>query len=422
MHNNAKERAKWKARLTSWIDESSFLISRPVRKLMSEVTVGILNSGSLQLSSIARSLKEPTSLHHTLKRLSRMLSRHNEVSWAAEELLLSKLGERVSDDMVLAIDPGDLNRDGASQSEHLGRVRDGSTGDIINGYPLMSVVARDVRRGTTFPLLMRLLSSCRNAYRSENTDILSAMQSVQRHIKNRPLWVIDRGGDRGKLWHAWIKDGWDVLVRATNQRFWLWRDEQKTAQQIARNLPLKHRGSLTRHSEEQVRFGITHVYLREHPDKKLSMVVVRHGKREPLVLVSTRLIRGRKQGEKLMQCYMDRWACEEGYRFSKQGFDLEKVQVRKLSSLQNLVALANLAWGLLAYYQEQGKTLIAKAKRQKKHKVLQFPFYSLLLGWQRLFAEAKRVFYHWWRAPKTADTSPIRDLFEDTGQLVPVLR
>jgi hypothetical protein len=422
MHNNAKERTKWKARLTAWVDESSFLLSRPVRKLMSEATVGILSSGSLQLSSIARSLKEPTSLHHTLKRLSRMLSCHDEITWAAEELLLSKLGKRVTNDMVLAIDPGDLNRDGACRSEALGRVRDGSTGEIVNGYPLMSVVARDIRRGITFPLLTRLLSSARAAYRSENTDILSVMEAVQRHVQSQPLWVIDRGGDRGKLWHTWIKDGWDVLVRATNQRFWLWRDQQKTAQQIARELPLKHRGQLTRHSKEQVRFGITSVCLREHPEHKLSMVVVRHGKREPLVLVSTRVIRGRKQGERLMQSYMDRWACEEGYRFSKQGFDLEKVQARKLSSLQNLVALANLAWGLLAYYQEQGKTLIAKAKRQKKHKVLQFPFYSLLLGWQRLFAEAKRVFYHWWRAPKTADTSPIRDLFEDTGQLVPVLR
>lgn len=421
MHNNAKERTKWKARLISWVDELPPLATRPVRKLVSEITAGILNSGSLQLASIGRSLKEPTALHHTVKRLSRMLSRHSEVAWVAEDLLLTKLGQRVTDDMVLAIDPGDLNRDGASKSEHLGRIRDGSTGEIINGYPLISVVARDIRHGKTFPLLTRLLSSCRNGYRSENSDILSVMDTVQRSVKARPLWVIDRGGDRGKLWNTWIEDGWDILVRAANQRFWLWRDEQKAAQQIARDLPLKHRGKLTRHSTEDVRFGITSVYLREHPDKKLSMVVVRHGKREPLVLVSTRLVRGRKQGERLMQCYLDRWACEEGYRFSKQGFDLEKVQARSLSSLQNLVALATLAWGLLAYYQDDGGKLLAKAKRQKTRKALQFPFYSLLMGWQRLFAEAKHMFYHWWRRPNPHD-SPTRDLFEDAGPLMPVLR
>ncbi len=52
------------------------------------------------------------------------------------------------------------------------------------------------------------------------------------------------------------------------------------------------------------------------------------------MLVSTRLIRGRLQGQKLIQSYMDRWACEEGFRFEKQGFQLEKVQARKFSTLQ----------------------------------------------------------------------------------------
>ncbi len=119
---------------------------------------------------------------------------------------------------------------------------------------------------------------------------------------------------------------------------------------------------------------------------QLSMVVVRHGKQQPMVLVSTERIRGRLQGERLIQSYMGRWACEEGYRFSKQGFGLEKVQARKLTTLQNLVALATLAWGLLACHQNQGQKLIYKAKRQKSHKPLVFPFYTLLSDWQALKA------------------------------------
>jgi len=360
MPNDARERTKWKARLTDWIDQCR--VSRPVRKLMAEATLGVLSSGSLQLSDIARSLKEPMGLHHTLKRLSRMLSRHSEVAWAAEDLLLRKLGAQVTDEMVLAIDPGDLNRDGAEKSERLCRVRDGSSGEIVNGYPLMSVVARDIRQGHTFPLLTRLLSTAGPSYKSENHDILYTMETVQRYLSARPLWVIDRGGDRGVLWKTWIEDEWDVLVRADNKRFWLWRDGEKTAQQIARDLPLKHQGKLTRRSQESVRFGITQVSLRAHPEKQLAMVVVRHGKQQPLVLVTTRPVRGRRQGERLMQAYLDRWACEEGYRFSKQGFSLEKVQVRKFASLQNLVALATLAWGLLACHQSNSPILLKKAK------------------------------------------------------------
>ena len=407
----AKERHQWKARIVSWAEELPPLIKRPVRKLIMETLAGILSSGSLQLSSIARQLKEPTELHHTLKRLSRMLGKHDDVSWACEELLLNKLAPEVTDAMIVAIDPGDLNRDGALKSEYLGKVRDGSTGDIVNGYPLISVVARDVKTGRSLPLLTRLLSSRRHAFKSENTDILNAMETVQQHLSSRPLWVIDRGGDRGVLWDTWLKDDCQILVRAANKRYWRWRGGLHTAQQIAKNMPLKHEGKLTRQGKDRVRFGITRVQLREHPDKPLSMVVVRHGKQQPLVLVTTREVRGRRQGEQLMQAYMDRWACEEGYRFSKQGFGLEKVQSRKLTSLQNLVALATLAWGLLAYYQHQGQRLLQRAKRQKPKQTLQFPFYSLLQGWQQLFAQARTLFYDWFRAPARGSDPPIRDLF-----------
>ena len=181
------------------------------------------------------------------------------------------------------------------------------------------------------------------------------------------------------------------LVRAANQRHWLWRRSWGTAQQIARQLPLKHRGKLKKQSRESVRFGITTVSLKAHPDTPLSMIVVRHGRQQPLVLVSTERIRGRLQGERLIQSYPGRWACEEGYRFGKQGFGREKVQARTLATLQNLVALATLAWGLLACYQRQGQGLINKAKRQKSHKPLVFPFYTLLSGWQALFADAKTL-------------------------------
>ena len=209
-----------------------------------------------------------------------------------------------------------------------------------------------------------------------------------------------------------------MLVRAANQRYWLWRDQQKTAQQIANALPLKHRGKLTRNGDKTVRFGLTRVYLKEHPDKVLTLIVVRYGKQEPMVLVTTELARGRRQGERLIQSYLDRWACEEGYRFSKQGFDLEKVQARKFTALQNLVALASLAWGLMAYYQNNAQQLINVGRRQKEKKPLQFPFYSILRGWQRLFQQAKTVFYTWWRKPKPDKDPPIDDLFEDYSSLL----
>jgi len=374
MFNDAKERNKWKVRIATCAD-SSDLVSRPVAKCMAEVIAGMLSSGSLQLSKIGRGLKEPTRLHHTMKRLSRMLGTHSEIAWSAETLLLQAIAPKVTNDMVLAIDPGDLNRSGSRKSEGLCQVRDGNKGDIVNGYPLISVVARCAKTRTTLPLLTRLLSSKRGAYKSENTDIMRTMERVQRHVKGDPLWVIDRSGDRGRLWDFWIKGNWPIVVRSMNQRFWNWRSSFGTAQQIAKQLPLKHRGKLKPQAKETIRFGITKVSLKEHPDTPLSMIVVRHGKQQ-----STQTIRGRRQGERLIQAYINRWAVEEGYRFSKQGFDLEKVQARKLSTLQNLVSLATLAWGLLAKHQQDGNNLLENAQRQKREETLGIPFLHAIDG------------------------------------------
>lgn len=392
MTYDAKARAKWKERILHWISPLAQVHSKPVAKASTEAVFGILSSGSLQLSEIARALKEPQRLHHTLKRLSRMLGKH--ALWESlEQQVLENMAPQVSEQMILAIDPGDLNRDGAQKSELRSRVHDGSSGEIVGGYPMLQVVARDTKKGATLPLFCRLYSYEESSFTSENEQILSTMRRIQTAIGASRLWVIDRGGDRNALWKAWLKEEFEVLVRADSKRHWLRGKEKLGAQQIAKNLPLKHKGTIRRGSEKNIRFGLTRVSLPSYPDKKLSMIVVRHGKQEPMVLVSTRLVRGRRQGQQLIHSYLDRWACEEGYRFSKQGFALEKVMARSYTVLRNLVALALTSWAILANRQSEAPELLGKSRRQKDRKRPRFLLYSLLKGWQSLFAEARIVFY-----------------------------
>jgi hypothetical protein len=105
---------------------------------------------------------------------------------------------------------------------------------------------------------------------------------------------------------------------------------------------------------------------------------------------------------------------EDRFPGGQRAFELEGVQARRFPTLQNLVALASLSWVLLAAYQDDVTHLLHQAKRQKRKKALRFPFYSLLAGWQRLFAPATAIFYRWWRRPRQPDGGndpPIRDLF-----------
>jgi len=78
--------------------------------------------------------------------------------------------------------------------------------------------------------------------------------------------------------------------------------------------------------------------------------------------------------------------------------------------------LSTFAWALLATHQQDGKLLIEKARRQKPKQKLTFPFYTLLRGLQALFADAKTIFYDWWRKPKPDKPPIIHDLFNQNNQ------
>jgi len=421
MSNDARLRLKWKVGLLTYLKAFRSLASKPVYKLICEVSHGILSSGSLKMSEIARALKEDIDLHHTSKRLSRMLIKHK--LWnKIEDTVMSRMSRHLHDEMVLAIDPGDLDRRHAEACESIGKIRDGSSGDIISGYPLLSIVARDSRKGKTVPLFLRLFSHEEYGCNSENNEILSAMSRVRREVGDKLLWVIDRGGDRSVLWNHWIPHQYQMLVRVTRQRHWHWRNHVMDAQAIAKQLSCKHQCKLRRHGNASVKFGITTVRLPSQPDTPLTMIVVRHGKKEPMILVSTRRAYGRRQGMALIHAYMDRWAVEEGFRFSKQGFGLEGVMARKLNALKNLVALMLLAWSFLVEHEDRAAELKergkpdnlkrsqAKRKRNPSEKHHAFPFYAILKGWKMLFALANTALTQWLRKsdkPKHQKQLPI---------------
>jgi hypothetical protein len=407
MSNDARLRLKWKVDLLSYLKPFRVYLSKPVNKLIGEAVYGILSSGSLKMSEIARALKEDIDLHHTSKRLSRMLVKH-KLHEKIESEVLCRMKPKLNDNMILAIDPGDLDRRYAEKCEFLGKVRDGSSGDIISGYPLLSVVARDGQKGKTVPLLLRVFSASEKDHVSENSEILLAMERVKRDVGSSLLWVIDRGGDRLNLWDHWLCHRFQIVVRATKQRHWKWRKRSMDAQEIAKRLPCKHSCKLRRHGDTEVKFGLTTVLLPSHPDKPLTLVVVRHGKKEPMVLISTRRAYGRRQGQALIHAYMDRWCVEEGFRFSKQGFGLEGVMARKMNALKNLVSLMLLAWSFLVNAEEDAAELkelgkadrIKNKKKKRKDKTRPaFPYYSILKGWKMLFSLATTALQHWLRKP-----------------------
>lgn len=140
-----------KGQLSKFSGIISKSFKQPKKKLIKEMLYGIQASKDVKLSNISRTLKEEQSLIKTEDRLSRNLDDEDFSDSINREIC--RLGaSKVTDDMVIAIDPGDIRKKYAKKMEFLGRVRDGSEGETGEGYPLCKAVATDIESKKVIPL------------------------------------------------------------------------------------------------------------------------------------------------------------------------------------------------------------------------------------------------------------------------------
>jgi hypothetical protein len=164
---------------------------------------GIQASKDVKLSNISRTLKEDQPLIKTEDRLSRNLDDEDFTDPMNKEIV-RLAAPKVTEDMVIAIDPGDLRKRYARRMEFLGRVRDGSEKEIGNGYPLYKAVATDIESKKVIPLYCEACSFLSEDVKSENAQLLKMMDLLFEHLGDRGIHAIDRGGDRGVLYKKYL--------------------------------------------------------------------------------------------------------------------------------------------------------------------------------------------------------------------------
>jgi hypothetical protein len=142
MHNS-KIQSRLKAQLTKFCSELCAGLSRPLEKFSCQMLFGIQASQDVKLSNIARSLKEDIPLIETEKRLSRNLSA-DELEKELTPQLVRMGSQRVQLNTVLALDLSDIRKEYAQKMEYLATVRDGSRGELHQGYWLCDVTAAEV--------------------------------------------------------------------------------------------------------------------------------------------------------------------------------------------------------------------------------------------------------------------------------------
>ncbi len=398
MHDS-KIRSRLKAQLTKFSSELCEGLSKPLTKFVSQMLFGIQSSQDVKLSNIARSLQEVIPLIRTEKRLSRNL-KSDELEKELATQLVRMGSPRVQPNTVLALDLSDVRKEYAQKMEHLAMVRDGSTGELHQGYWLCDVTAAEVNGTEIVPLYQKLFSVEAQEFSSENAEILAAVDLIQTHTQGRGIWTIDRGGDRKRLLEPLLDRGQRFVIRSTGKRTVIDRRKmQGSVAEVAGRCRLRHQARIIKIQDGQektyeLRYGAEPIRLPDRSEQLWLVVIAGFGE-ELLMLLTDLPVRAGDSPSLwwIVQIYLTRWKIEETFRFIKQSYNLEDIRVMKYQRLKNLVILVTAAAYFAATFLGQQMKLRILCEKlliisQRFFGIPPFRFYALADGIRRILSQA----------------------------------
>ena len=417
--NHSTTAHKTREQLHHFLGGLSPHFSKPTATFVGDMLYGIQTAQDVKLSEVARALDAPITMKKQEDRLSRMLANPD-----IEETLCNFIpclgAQRVGQDTLILIDPSDLQKLYAEKMEFLAKVRDGSTGEIGNGYTLCMALACESGECAITPLNLRLWSTEAEGFTSQNDEILGVIDHIHAHAKQRGIYVMDRGGDGDWLFDGQRERGLDYIVRLVGNRNLRHGKRTARASELAASCAMKYAEVVKRETQDgektyELQYGVMSVALPQRPDETLRMVVVRGFGEEPMMLLTTRaLTDSRKALWQVVEGYLTRWRVEEALRFVKQSYNLEDIRVLRYQRLKNMLALLlavvyfNCVWlagRLRCEILTSNITHVAK----RIYGVSGFLYYAVADGIRRLFTRHGR-----WRhqtPPDEADTNPLGLIF-----------
>jgi hypothetical protein len=342
MENDSKIAGKIKSQITHFGHKISCGYKKPARKFIVQMLYGIQASKDVKLSNISRSLNEEIPLIKTEGRLSRNIGKEDLTAMMNRRVIADGAG-KIQRDTVIAIDISDIDKPYAQKMENLTLVRDGSSGERkSSGYWLLSILGADVEGEDLIPLYGELYSQEAGSFKSENRQILDAMDTVRDKTGTKGIWAIDRGGDRAVLLKGFLTRGVRFVVRMVGNRMVIHDGGKERMAKVVRecSCPDQREVIIEKNGETKKKviwIGHVEVGVPFHKEP-LFLVVVRGYSEKPLMLLTNVDVEA-VGTVRILEIYLTRWKCEESYRFIKQAYHLEDVRVLSYTALRNMVVL-----------------------------------------------------------------------------------
>jgi hypothetical protein len=326
-------------------------LSLPDKKFLRDGVIGLLRSGKPIVCQMARHLPDQrTKFLSRLDRLEAHLVNNSDFDNKVKAALPQAWLPFVQDDTPIILDLSDIAKPFAEKMDYLATVRDGSTGELVNGYWLVELYA-SLSRKNPVPVLLEPFSHEEPYSAGQNPVVLAAVDKILKLTDNRGVLVADRGFDGRVMFEDWLDRKYRFITRLVGNRH-LMKVCDSSGQQIpiradllAEQTPTVHRSDklVKRYGKPALRItqiGWVNAGLPGR-DEDLTLVVSRlAGVDKPMMLLTNLPVDNPKDAKRILRLYTRRWECEEGIRLLKSQVNLEKIRTLRWPAICRLVLLS----------------------------------------------------------------------------------
>jgi hypothetical protein len=342
--------------LHSFLKKIGKNLSLPDKKFLRDGFVGLLRASQPIVCQMARHLpNQRTKYVSRLDRLDQHLLKNSDFDDNIKEALPRVWLLYFRDDTPIIPDLSDLAKRLAKKMDYLATVRDGSTGELVNGYWLLELYA-SLSRKNPVPILLEPFSHEEPYSPGQNPVVIEAIHKVFELTGNRGVLVVDRGFDTGVMLEDWLDNEYRFVARLVGKRHLLrfsgdfrqsndgqWIPIQ--ARQLAEQTPTPHRFYKLIKRRGKPAFHITQIgWVKVRlpgREEYLTLVVSRlAGCQRPLMLLTKLPVENLRDAKRVLRYYVRRLECEEGIRFLKNQVNLEKIRTLRWCAIRRLVLLA----------------------------------------------------------------------------------
>ena len=338
-------------------------LSVPDKKFLRDSFISLIRCGKPVVCQMARRMpNQQTKFLSRLDRLESHLAKDSDFDNKIKAQLPANWLPFIKDDTPIILDLSDIAKPYAKKMDYLAMVRDGSSGELVNGYWLVELYA-SLSRKNPVPVLLEPFSHQEPENPGQNPVVIKAVHKIFELTGNRGVLVVDRGFDGIIMFEDWLDNKYRFVARLVGNRhlklIYEGFEHQAPirADHLAEQTPTPYRFHklVKKHGEPVIvmtHIGWVKVRL---PGRKedMSMIVSRlAGVDKPMMLLTNLPVENVKDAKHIMRLYIRRWECEEGIRFLKNQVSLEKIRTFKWFAICRLVLLAVLVMIYLGWLVE----------------------------------------------------------------------